>query len=118
MAILTVHGCGFYALWLWEHNWLRGLIWDRNGTNMLAGEEGPPACPPAESAAACLCCVVELHFESRIDCIRLHSHQLRTTSARASQVQTVHMHLCRYTVLAERLCAVGHVYGVCPAQLL
>lgn len=43
MAILTVHGCGFYALWLWEHNWLRGLIWDRNGTNMLAG--GGPSLP-------------------------------------------------------------------------
>ena len=38
MAILTVHGCGFYALWLWEHEWLRGLAWDRNGTNMLAGQ--------------------------------------------------------------------------------
>lgn len=38
MAILTVHGCGFYLLWLVEHDWLRGLVWDRNGTNMLAGE--------------------------------------------------------------------------------
>ncbi len=37
MWILSVHGCGFYALWLWEHDWLRGLVWDRNGTNMLAG---------------------------------------------------------------------------------
>lgn len=32
-----MHGCGFYALWLWEHDWLRGLVWDRTGTNMLAG---------------------------------------------------------------------------------
>ena len=38
MAILTVHGCGFYFIWLWQHEWLRGLVWDRNGTNMLAGE--------------------------------------------------------------------------------
>lgn len=37
MWILSVHGCGFYAVWLWEHDWLRGLVWDRNGTNMLAG---------------------------------------------------------------------------------
>ncbi len=37
MWILSVHGCGFYALWLWEHDWLAGLVWDRNGTNMLAG---------------------------------------------------------------------------------
>ncbi len=22
MWILSVHGCGFYALWLWEHDWL------------------------------------------------------------------------------------------------
>ena len=45
MAILTVHGCGFYAMWLWDHEWLRGLVWDRNGTNMLAGKRGgAPAC--------------------------------------------------------------------------
>jgi hypothetical protein len=37
MWILTVHGCGFYGVWLWDHDWLRGLVWDRNGTNMLAG---------------------------------------------------------------------------------
>ncbi|KAK9845990.1 hypothetical protein WJX81_007894 [Elliptochloris bilobata] len=37
MWLLTLHGWGYYALWISEADWLRGLQWDRNGTNMLAG---------------------------------------------------------------------------------
>ena len=37
MAILTIHGWGYWALWLWEGVYLRGLYWDPYGTNMLSG---------------------------------------------------------------------------------
>ena len=37
MALLTLHGWGFWALWLWEGEYIRGFYWDSHGTNMLAG---------------------------------------------------------------------------------
>ena len=37
MVIVTLHGWGFWALWLWEGKPMRALIWDPHGTNMLAG---------------------------------------------------------------------------------
>ncbi len=35
--LLTLHGWGFWALWLWEGEYIRGFYWDAHGTNMLAG---------------------------------------------------------------------------------
>ena len=37
MLLLTLHGWGFWALWLWEGEPTRGLGWQPQGTNMLAG---------------------------------------------------------------------------------
>lgn len=37
MVLLTLHGWGFWAVWLWEGEPTRALIWDPYGTNMLAG---------------------------------------------------------------------------------
>lgn len=37
MVILTIHGWGFWALWLWEGTPMRALTWDPHGSNMLAG---------------------------------------------------------------------------------
>ena len=37
VAVLTIHGWGFWALWLWEGTYSRGLIWDPYGSNMLSG---------------------------------------------------------------------------------
>ena len=35
--MLTIHGWGYWALWLWEGIYPRGLKWDPYGTNMLSG---------------------------------------------------------------------------------
>ena len=35
--MLTIHGWGYWALWLWEGSYPRGLKWDPYGTNMLSG---------------------------------------------------------------------------------
>ena len=37
VAILTLHGWGYWALWLWEGIYPRGLYWDPYGSNMLSG---------------------------------------------------------------------------------
>ena len=37
VAILTIHGWGYWALWLWEGIYPRGLYWDAYGSNMLSG---------------------------------------------------------------------------------
>ena len=37
MLVLTLHGWGFWAAWVWEGEYGRGLVWDSHGTNMLAG---------------------------------------------------------------------------------
>ncbi|CAL5218771.1 g490 [Coccomyxa viridis] len=37
MVLLTLHGFGFYGVWLYTAEYTRGLVWDRTGTNMLAG---------------------------------------------------------------------------------
>ena len=37
VAVLTLHGWGYWALWLWEGIYPRGLYWDAYGSNMLSG---------------------------------------------------------------------------------
>ena len=37
VAILTLHGWGYWTLWLWEGIYPRGLYWDPYGSNMLSG---------------------------------------------------------------------------------
>ena len=37
MILLTLHGWCFWASWLWEGIYIRGLYWDTYGSNMLAG---------------------------------------------------------------------------------
>ena len=37
VAILTIHGWGYWALWLWEGIYPRGTYWDPYGSNMLSG---------------------------------------------------------------------------------
>ena len=37
MVLITLHGWGFWALWLWQGGFARALTWDPYGTNMLAG---------------------------------------------------------------------------------
>ena len=31
MILLTLHGWGFWALWLWEGEYIRGFFWDSYG---------------------------------------------------------------------------------------
>ena len=37
MVLLTLHGWGFWALWIWQGEPARGIGWQPQGTNMLAG---------------------------------------------------------------------------------
>lgn len=31
MVLLTLHGFGFYGIWLFTGEYTRGLVWDRTG---------------------------------------------------------------------------------------
>ena len=37
MVLRTLHGWGFWALWIWQGEPARGIGWQPQGTNMLAG---------------------------------------------------------------------------------
>ena len=40
MVLLTLHGFGFYGVWLYTAEYTRGLVWDRTG------EHSPIRVPP------------------------------------------------------------------------
>lgn len=37
MLIISLHGLGYYVVWLDQGNWTGGLSWNASNTNLLAG---------------------------------------------------------------------------------
>ena len=47
MVLLTLHGFGFYGIWLYTAEYTRGLVWDRTGERSPCegSLQGSAACP-------------------------------------------------------------------------